>query len=150
MIGMFKTVRQPVGLSVATRLGEGRTMRSTTPPSVLPILLDRPPRVTRMIVTGDSVMSPFASKPNVPSRPRVRPRGEELLEDGVAGAVGAADGVEERPGRLGGVDGGRLDLAAGLRLGEAAHEVRARGRKSFRDRAGEADVHAARRRSGAA
>ena len=66
---MFKPVRQPVEFSVATSLGEGRTMRSTTPPSVPPILLDRPPRVTRMTVTGDSVMSPFASKPNVPSRP---------------------------------------------------------------------------------
>jgi hypothetical protein len=65
----IKTVRHPVELSVATRLGDGRTMRSRTPPSVLPTLLDRPRRVTRMIVTENSVMSPLASKPNVPSRP---------------------------------------------------------------------------------
>jgi hypothetical protein len=56
-------------LAAATSIGDGRTTRSTTPPSTLPIRFDPPRRTTRTIVTGDSVMSPFSSKPKEPRSP---------------------------------------------------------------------------------
>jgi hypothetical protein len=102
------------------------------PPSRLGIRLEAPPRATRRIVIGDSVMSPFSSKRKEPSRPSSTRVGEQGFEDRVARAVRAGDRIQQDLGRLRSVDGGGVDLRARLHLREATHEVRSRGWKHVR------------------
>ena len=64
--------RGAVGLRpAATRLGDGRTTRTTGAPSMLWTRLSEPLRRICTIVIGLSEMSPFASNRKLPSRPPV-------------------------------------------------------------------------------
>ncbi len=56
---------------------------------------------------------------------------EQLGADGRARAIRAGDRVEQEFGRLGGVDGGDVDLCAGLRRTEVAQERLPRGSEPF-------------------
>ena len=106
----IEDVSQPGGLSVATRLGEGRTTRSTTTSSLLLILFARPPRVTCMIVTGGSVMS-RSGRSRTCRASWVCRAAKELLEErqSTAPCEPATASRSALGCRLGGVDCGRAD-----------------------------------------